>query len=107
MSTPPEASRAPHSPRRITRLRWWIVWTLFGSTVINYISRQTFSVLAPAITTQFHLTPYRPYPYLRRLPGFLCAHLVPRGNPSRYRRHAHRARHRRGLLVHGECMHGP
>jgi ACS family hexuronate transporter-like MFS transporter len=37
-------------------MRWWIVWTLFGSTVINYISRQTFSVLAPIITAQFHLS---------------------------------------------------
>src|SRR5579859_3340898 len=36
--------------------RWWVVWTLFGSTVINYISRQTFSVLAPMITAQFHLS---------------------------------------------------
>ncbi|MBZ5671823.1 MAG: hypothetical protein LAO04_19110, partial [Acidobacteriia bacterium] len=38
------------------RLRWWIVWTLFGSTVVNYISRQTFSVLAPIITQELHLT---------------------------------------------------
>jgi ACS family hexuronate transporter-like MFS transporter len=40
----------------IKRLRWWIVWTLFGSTVINYISRQTFSVLAPVITHELHLS---------------------------------------------------
>lgn len=38
------------------RVRWWIVWTLFGSTVINYISRQTFSVLAPVITQELHLS---------------------------------------------------
>ncbi len=37
-------------------MRWWIVWTLFFSTVTNYISRQTFSVLAPLITAQYHLT---------------------------------------------------
>jgi ACS family hexuronate transporter-like MFS transporter len=43
-------------PRSSGRMRWWIVWTLFLSTVINYISRQTFSVLAPLITTQYHLT---------------------------------------------------
>ena len=43
-------------PRSSGRIRWWIVWTLFLSTVINYISRQTFSVLAPLITTQYHLT---------------------------------------------------
>jgi ACS family hexuronate transporter-like MFS transporter len=38
------------------RVRWWIVWTLFFSTVINYISRQTFSVLAPMISAQYHLS---------------------------------------------------
>lgn len=40
----------------LKRLRWWIVWTLFFSTVINYISRQTFSVLAPVITQELHLS---------------------------------------------------
>jgi len=38
------------------RIRWWIVWALFGSTVINYISRQTFSVLAPVITQELHFS---------------------------------------------------
>lgn len=38
------------------RLRWWIAWTLFLSTTINYISRQTFSVLSPVITREFHLS---------------------------------------------------
>jgi ACS family hexuronate transporter-like MFS transporter len=38
------------------RIRWWIVWTLFGSTAINYINRQTLSVLAPTLTKQFHMT---------------------------------------------------
>lgn len=52
---PPDiAIRSSHAPR--AGLRWWIAWTLFGSTALNYISRQTFSVLAPVITTQFHLT---------------------------------------------------
>ena len=46
-------STKPRSPGRV---RWWIVWTLFFSTVINYISRQTFSVLAPMISAQYHLT---------------------------------------------------
>jgi ACS family hexuronate transporter-like MFS transporter len=40
----------------VKHLRWWIVWTLFCSTVINYINRQTFSVLAPVIAQQFHLS---------------------------------------------------
>jgi ACS family hexuronate transporter-like MFS transporter len=42
--------------RSAGRTRWWIVWTLFFSTTINYISRQTFSVLSPMITMQFHLS---------------------------------------------------
>src|ERR1700730_1520891 len=42
--------------RSAGRTRWWIVWTLFFSTVINYISRQTFSVLSPMIAAQFHLS---------------------------------------------------
>src|SRR5258707_15586175 len=29
------------SKARPGRMRWWIVWTLFFSTVTNYISRQT------------------------------------------------------------------
>lgn len=37
------------------RRRWWIVWTLFFSTAINYINRQTLSVLAPLISREFHL----------------------------------------------------
>jgi MFS transporter, ACS family, aldohexuronate transporter len=40
----------------IKHLRWWIVWTLFASTVINYIDRQTLSVLAPVIIREFHFS---------------------------------------------------
>src|ERR1700727_1028460 len=47
---------ASQKPRGKGNVRWWIVWSLFFSTVINYISRQTFSVLAPLITAQYHLT---------------------------------------------------
>src|SRR5580692_3853955 len=43
-------------PAKPGRVRWWIVWTLFFSTVTNYISRQTFSVLSPMITAQYHLS---------------------------------------------------
>ena len=37
-------------------VRWWIAWTLFCSTSINYISRQSFAVLAPMIVAQFHMS---------------------------------------------------
>ena len=33
--------------------RWWIAILLFASTVINYIDRQTLSVLAPYLKTEF------------------------------------------------------
>lgn len=40
--------------RRIVKnLRWWIGGLLFASTVINYIDRQTLSVLAPHLKTEF------------------------------------------------------
>lgn len=44
----------PDDKRRSGSIRWWIAWTLFFSTVTNYISRQTFSVLSPTIAAQFH-----------------------------------------------------
>jgi ACS family hexuronate transporter-like MFS transporter len=40
---PPDAT----GRRTIPSLRWWIVALLFASTVINYIDRQTLSLLAP------------------------------------------------------------
>lgn len=36
--------------------RWWILGLLFLITVINFIDRQTLSVLAPVICSAFHLT---------------------------------------------------
>jgi MFS transporter, ACS family, hexuronate transporter len=40
----------------IRRLRWWIGGVLFASTVINYIDRQTLSLLAPYLKLQYHWT---------------------------------------------------
>jgi len=40
----------------ISSLRWWIGGLLFASTVINYIDRQTFSLLAPYLKLQYHWT---------------------------------------------------
>jgi len=51
-----EQAESVSKARGTGRVRWWIVWTLFFSTVTNYISRQTFSVLAPLISAQYHLT---------------------------------------------------
>jgi MFS transporter, ACS family, hexuronate transporter len=40
----------------IRSLRWWIAGLLFASTVINYIDRQTLSLLAPFLKLQYHWT---------------------------------------------------
>jgi ACS family hexuronate transporter-like MFS transporter len=42
--------------RPIPALRWWIGGILFASTVINYIDRQTLSVLAPLLKKEYHWT---------------------------------------------------
>ena len=48
-------SPSPHT-RPIHSLRWWIGALLFASTVINYIDRQTLSILAPFLKQQYHWT---------------------------------------------------
>ena len=40
--------------RTLPALRWWIGGLLFLSTVINYIDRQTLSVLAPYLKSDYH-----------------------------------------------------
>ena len=37
-------------------MRWWIGGLLFASTVINYVDRQTLSLLAPYLKIEFHWT---------------------------------------------------
>ena len=37
-------------------LRWWIGGLLFTSTIINYIDRQTLSVLAPFLKRDYRWT---------------------------------------------------
>jgi MFS transporter, ACS family, hexuronate transporter len=43
-------------PRLLRSLRWRIGALLFASTVINYIDRQTLSVLGPVLKNDFHWT---------------------------------------------------
>lgn len=52
-SSRPAAAQAA-APRVIRGLRWWIGGILFASTVINYIDRQTLSLLAPYLQLQYH-----------------------------------------------------
>jgi ACS family hexuronate transporter-like MFS transporter len=42
--------------RPIRNLRWWIGAILFASTVINYIDRQTLSLLSPYLKQLYHWT---------------------------------------------------
>ncbi len=51
MSLP--VSAAPAARRPIRHLRWWIGGLLFLSTVINYIDRQTLSLLAPYLKIEY------------------------------------------------------
>lgn len=51
-STNPSAKRKPAIPA----LRWWIAGLLFASTIINYIDRQTLSLLAPFLKQSYHWT---------------------------------------------------
>ncbi len=44
----------PGQKRPLPRLRWWIGGLLFISTVINYIDRQTLSVLAPFLKRDYN-----------------------------------------------------
>ena len=42
--------------RTIPALRWWIGGILFASTIINYVDRQTLSLLAPYLKLEYHWT---------------------------------------------------
>ncbi len=46
----------PGKQREIRSLRWWIGAILFASTAINYIDRQTLSLLAPYLKQDHHWT---------------------------------------------------
>lgn len=46
----------PAATRSIPSLRWWIGGVLFASTVINYVDRQTLSLLAPYLRVEYHWT---------------------------------------------------
>lgn len=58
---------------KIPRLRWYIAAMLFIATVINYIDRQTLSVVAPVLTKELHISPLE-YSYV--LQAFLVAYTL-------------------------------
>jgi len=42
--------------RKIPFLRYWIVGLVFFATVVNYLDRQTLSVVAPLLRDEFHMS---------------------------------------------------
>src|SRR5215469_6201001 len=48
--------RSFHNIARHRKLRWWIGAMLFASTVINYMDRQTLSLLAPYLKVSYRWT---------------------------------------------------
>lgn len=66
-----QTTLAPARP--ILHLRWWIGALLFGSTVINYIDRQTFALLSPFLKQAYHWTNSD---YANLLIGFRIAYSV-------------------------------
>ena len=58
---------------KLQGVRWYIAALLFLSVVINYIDRQTLSVLAPALTKELQISPTQ---YAAILNAFLVAYTL-------------------------------
>src|SRR5437763_11597913 len=56
---------------RIRNLRWYIAALLFLASVINYIDRQTLSIVAPVLTKELNISPIE---YSNILQAFLIAY---------------------------------
>jgi len=59
--------------RRYTTIRWWIVGLLFLATVINYIDRQTLSILSATLREELKLTDKD---YANAVSAFLFSYLI-------------------------------
>src|ERR1022692_4428728 len=97
----------------IRNLRWWIGGLLFASTVINYIDRQTLSVLAPTLKDQYHWTNTDFATVLiafrhraDRVSRGLHHHAIGFGPPAGPAGHAPGPVDQRGILLHGGRLHG-
>ena len=79
--------------RPIRNLRWWIGALLFASTVINYVDRQTLSLLSPFLKQLYHWTNSD---YANLLIGFRIAYSIGQSVCGRL---MDRAGTRRGLTL--------
>lgn len=70
---PASAQPVLSNMRPIHNLRWWIGGLLFASTVINYIDRQTLSLLSPYLKQIYHWTNSD---YANLLIGFRVAYSI-------------------------------
>ncbi len=57
-------------------MRWVMIGFAFSATVINYLDRQTLSVVAPALRDEFHMS-NEAYGYV--LSAFMLAYTVSNG----------------------------
>jgi ACS family hexuronate transporter-like MFS transporter len=58
---------------KIPNLRWFIAAFLFTASVINYVDRQSLSLVAPVLTREMHITPVE---YATILQAFLVAYTL-------------------------------
>ena len=82
----------------MSKRRWWIGILLFLSTVINYIDRQTLSVLAPFLKDEYHWT-NTDYAWL--IIGFRLAYAI---GQTGFGRLLDRVGTRRGLSIAGGSL---
>ncbi len=73
---------APSIPKPFTvpYLRYWIIGLVFLATVINYLDRQTLSVVAPLLRDLFHMSNTQ---YSHAVTGFMLAYTVMNGVSGR------------------------
>ena len=69
VSVPPIKIAAP-------RLRWFMIGLVFWATMINYMDRQTLSVVAPVLRDEFHMSNLS---YARIVSAFMLAYTVMNG----------------------------
>jgi MFS transporter, ACS family, hexuronate transporter len=58
---------------KIPHLRWYVAALLFSASVINYIDRQTLSIVAPVLTKELHISSIQ---YSQILQAFLIAYTL-------------------------------
>src|ERR1700712_2297747 len=59
-----------------SRMRWVMISLAFWATVVNYLDRQTLSVLAPVLSEQFHMSNVE---YSRVVFAFMLAYTIMNG----------------------------